>query len=158
MPRLPRRAACRLIVANGSGGVQPHQSLGYRPSVPETVAPGLQTLDITKRLTSCIPDTYMFSVNQYKKTYHQPVAKYLLRRINMTDEEIAAQALAVHARISLVRKILLEDYEIESADLNNRLPETDWTEKYTVALRMVNKLKQGCPDPELLVHKIQNYL
>lgn len=76
----------------------------------------------------------------------------------MTDEEIAAQALAVHARISLVRKILLEDYEVESADLNNRLPETDWTEKYTVALEMVNKLKHGCPDPELLVHKIQNYL
>lgn len=47
--------------------ILPHQSLGYRPPVPETVAPGLQTLDITKRLTSCMPDTYMFSVNQYKR-------------------------------------------------------------------------------------------
>lgn len=76
----------------------------------------------------------------------------------MTNEEIAVQALAVHTRISLVRKILLEDYEVENTDLNNRLPETDWTEKYSVALRMVDKLKHGCPDPELLVHKIQNYL
>ena len=76
----------------------------------------------------------------------------------MTDEEIAAQALAVHARISLTRKILLDAYEVKSTDLSNRLPEEGWTEKYATALKMAKELKDGCPDPELLVHKIQNYL
>ena len=76
----------------------------------------------------------------------------------MTDEEIAAQALAVHARISLTRKILLENYEVKSTDLSNRLPEKGWAEKYATALKMAKELKPGVPDPELLVHKIQNYL
>lgn len=76
----------------------------------------------------------------------------------MTDEEIAAQALAVHARISLTRKILLENYEVKSTDLSNRLPEKGWSEKYATALKMAKELKPGVPDPELLVHKIQNYL
>ncbi|MXY14379.1 MAG: hypothetical protein F4Y53_01620 [Proteobacteria bacterium] len=76
----------------------------------------------------------------------------------MTDEEIAAQALAVHARISLTRKILLENYEVKSTDLSNRLPEKGWVEKYATALKMAKELKPGVPDPELLVHKIQNYL
>ncbi len=76
----------------------------------------------------------------------------------MTDEEIAAQALAVHARISLTRKILLDNYEVKSTDLSNRLPEKGWAEKYATALKMAKELKPGVPDPELLVHKIQNYL
>ncbi len=76
----------------------------------------------------------------------------------MTHEEIAAQALAVHARISLTRKILLDNYEVKNTDLSDRLPEKEWTEKYAVALKMAKELEPGCPDPELLVHKIQNYL
>jgi len=76
----------------------------------------------------------------------------------MTDEEIAAHALAVHARISLVRKILLENYVVKSTDLNDRLPEKEWTEIYAVALKKAEELKDGCPDPDLRVHKIQNYL
>lgn len=76
----------------------------------------------------------------------------------MTDEEVAAQALAVHARISLTRKILLDNHEVKSTDLSNRLPEKGWEEKYAMALKMAKELKHGCPDPELLVHKIQNYL
>ena len=76
----------------------------------------------------------------------------------MTHEEIAAQALAVHARISLIRKILLDNYEVKNSDLSDRLPEKDWTEKYAVALKKAKELEPGVPDPELLVHKIQNYL
>ncbi len=76
----------------------------------------------------------------------------------MTHEEIAAQALAVHARISLIRKILLDNYEVKSTDLSDRLPEKDWTGKYAVALKKAKELEPSVPDPELRVHKIQNYL
>ncbi len=70
----------------------------------------------------------------------------------MTNEEIAAFALAVH-----VRNCALEA-GVSAAQMGDNFPVVEWQTLYSVALEKADDLKDSYPDPEMCVHEIQPHL
>ena len=70
----------------------------------------------------------------------------------MTNEEIAALALAVHVRNALLQRLHRSDL-----DVGDHFPE-DWRYLYAEALRGAKETEGRYEDPQERVHNMQRYL